>query len=402
MLLGLKAKFIYFSLFAVNPNFGGALPADLDGPRLPPAGAPNPFVEMDDDSFGWTPIDRFSVWNFHVDWVNELNSTFGQSGAPDQVIDIGAAGFPFDSNLCNWGNCVPIPGGRLVDTLSDRLMYRLAYRNDGDHEALAVNHSVDVNSADRAGVRWYELRKTGGGWFIHRAGTHSTDTQHRWMGSTAMDGNGDLAIAYNTASASLNPEIRYAGRLPDDPSGPLSQTEGTLVVGGGTQTGASRWGDYSMLAIDPTDDCTFWYTGEYYTATSGAGWATRIGSFRFPSCVACSQVGTPAFLVSKDPGGTLFAWTPALAGSVHDLVRGDLMALRATSGDFATSTVACGGDDLTGTSLVLGEAAPPIDGGYFYLLRGVSLQCRGTFDDAAGAQLAGRDPGVTGSASSCP
>jgi hypothetical protein len=399
MLVGAKAKFVYFNLLSVNANFGGALPADLDGPRLPPAGAPNPFVEMDDNAFGWTPIDRFSIWNFHVDWVTLLNSTFGQNGQPDQVVDIGAAGFPFDSNLCNWGNCVPIPGGRTVDTLADRLMYRNAYRNYGDHEALALSHSVDVNSLDRAGVRWYEMRKTGGPWSIWRAGTHSTDTLHRWMGSAAMDGMGDLAVAYNVASSALNPEIRYAGRLAGDPSGALSQTESTLVTGGGTQTGASRWGDYSMLAIDPTDDCTFWFTGEYYAVTSGAGWATRIGSFRFPACVSCSQIGTPALSVTKDPGGTLFGWTAALAESKQDLVRGDLSQLRAT-GNYATSTISCGGNDLSGTSVVVNEAAPALGGGYFYLLRGQSLQCRGSLDD--GTQLAGRDAGVTSSGTSCP
>jgi len=400
MLVGAKAKFVYFNLLAVNANFGGALPADLDGPQLPPPGTPNPFVEVDDNSFGWTPIDRFSIWNFHVDWVTLLNSTFGQGGNPDQVIDIGAAGFGFDSNLCNWGNCVPIPGGRVVDTLSDRLMFRLAYRNYGDHEALAVNHSVDVNGFDRAGVRWYELRRTGGPWSIAHAGTHSTDTLHRWMGSAAMDGMGNLAVAYNVASGSLNPEIRYAARLAADPSGPLSQTEGTLVTGGGTQTGASRWGDYSMLAIDPSDDCTFWYTGEYYAASSGTGWATRIGSFRIPTCVACTQVGAPSLSVTKDPGGTLVGWTVTLAGSSYDVVRGDLVQLRASDGNFSSAGVVCGATHLAGTSAVIADGAPPPDGAWFYLLRGVSLQCRGTLDD--GTQIAGRDAGVTGSGSSCP
>ena len=400
MLQGFPARFVYFNLFAVNSNFGGALPADLDGPQYPPPGTPNPFVEMDDDSFGWTPIDRFSIWNFHVDWNAVQNSTFGVGGNPDQVIDIGAAGFPFDSNLCGWGACVPLPGGRTVQTLADRLMYRLAYRNDGDHETLAVNHSVDVDGTNLAGVRWYELRRTDGPWSIHRAGTHSPDALHRWMGSTAVDGNGNLAIAYNTAGPSLDPEIRYAGRLAADPSGPLSQTEGTLVVGGGTQTGTSRWGDYSMLAVDPTDDCTFWYTGEYYTVTSGVGWATRIGSFRFPTCVPCAQVGMPVLLVDKAPGGTRFNWTSPLSSSFHDLVRGDLGTLRATGGDFAVSTSACGGNDLARSTFLLSEASPAEGAGFFYLLRGTSLQCRGTFDDAT--PILSRDAGVASSDSSCP
>lgn len=147
-----------------------------------------------------------------------------------------------------------------LETLSDRLMYRLAYRNFGDHEALVVDHSVDTDGADHAGIRWYELNKTTGNWSIAQQGTYApADGLHRWMGSTAMDNDGNLAIGFSTGNGTTPnyPSIAYAGRLATDPPGQLSQGEATLIAGTGSQL-AGRWGDYSMLAIDPVNDCTFW------------------------------------------------------------------------------------------------------------------------------------------------
>jgi hypothetical protein len=276
MLQGLPAQSIYFNLFGVNPNLGGAMPADLDGPVLPPPGAPNVYVEMDDDAFGWTPIDRLSLWNFHVDWTNPANSTFGVAGEPDTVIDVGAAGYPFDTNMCNYSSsCIPQPGtARKIDALSDRLMYRLVYRGWPGHESLTLNHTVDADGLDHAGVRWYELRRTGGPWSIFQAGTYAPDGLHRWMASAAMDGSGEFAIGYNVAHGTVSPTIRYAGRVRSDPPGTLPHAEATLIDGSGAQSNLNRWGDYSMLSVDPADDCTFWYTQEYISAASVSGWVT--------------------------------------------------------------------------------------------------------------------------------
>src|ERR671934_852336 len=192
----------------------------------------------------------------------------------------------FDSNMCFYfSDCVhqPSPGENL-DAISDRLMYRLAYRRFADHEAMVVTHTVDVGS-DRGGIRWYELRRTSGAWSIFQQGTYAPgDGNTRWMGSAAMDQSGDLAIGYSVSGGSTNPSIRYAGRLAGDPTGQLTQGEATLKAGGGVQTGADRWGDYTSLDVDPTDDCTFWYANEYYPTTSDYGWHTRIGSFKFASC----------------------------------------------------------------------------------------------------------------------
>jgi hypothetical protein len=402
MLQGLPAQTVYINLFSVNPHYGGALPADLDGPVRPPAGSPNLFVEMDDNSFGWTPIDRLSIWKFHVDWATPSASTFGVLGDPDQVIDLGASSYPFDSDLCGYSSsCLPQPGtAEKIAALSDRLMNRVVYRNWGDHESLTLNHSVDVDGTDHAGVRWYELRRTGGDFSIAEAGTHAPDTDNRWMGSAAMDGAGDFAVGYSVASATTNPSIRYAGRLPSDPPGSLPQTEATLVAGGGAQTGITRWGDYSMLSVDPTDDCTFWYTAEYYSATSSTGWGTRVGSFRFPGCGQCPLVGVPVLTVAREGGGTRLSWTPAENALAYDVAEGTLSTLRST-GDFAAAARPCAGNDLAATTILLTESAPPGDG-FFYLVRGTATGCRGTYDDGAGSPPLSRDAGIQAASGSCP
>jgi len=166
-------------------------------------------------------------------------------------------------------------------------MYRLQYRNFGTHETLVVNHSVDVDGTDRAGVRWYELRKVGGAWIIFQQGTHSPDTTHRWMGSAAMDKFGNIALGYSISDATMFPGIAYAGRLSTDPPGTMPQPEVIALAGGAPQTlpgpNPARWGDYSAMSVDPADDCTFWYTSEYIPF-AGAPPATHIVSFKFLTC----------------------------------------------------------------------------------------------------------------------
>src|SRR5262249_32664333 len=232
-----------------------------------------------DDSWKYSP-DQLQIWGFHADWNAPANSTFTKLQAVTTA--------PFDSNLCGYGACVPQPDTtRKLDTLSDRLMFRLQYRNFGAYATLVTNHTVDVDGADHAGIRWYELRNSGAGWNIHQQGTFAPDADHRWMGSIAMDGGGNIALGYSVAGLSTYLSIRYTGRLATDPAGTLPQGETTLVDGAGSQTSSNgRWGDYSAMTVDPTDDCTFWYTQEYYAATSVSGWQTRFGSFKFPSCGA--------------------------------------------------------------------------------------------------------------------
>ncbi len=273
-----SATFQYFDLESVNNNYGGMLPSDLDGDTPPPAGSPNYFVEVDDSS--WIgPSDAMRIWKFHVDWNTPGNTTFGINGNPNFTIPV-ASWTPACSS------CVPQPNtSAQLDTLSDRLMYRFAYRNYGDHESLVVNHTVDAGG--RTGIRWYEVRDPGGSPTIYQQGTYAPDSNYRWMGSVAMDASGNMAVGYSVSSSSLYPSVRYAGRLANDPLNELPQAETTLVNGGGSQTSSyERWGDYSMLSVDPVDDCTFWYTQEYMASTSSGAWSTRIGSFRFPTCGA--------------------------------------------------------------------------------------------------------------------
>jgi hypothetical protein len=293
MLLGQTARMVYFDLYSVDPNLGGMLPSDLDGATPPPTGAPNVFAQPDDNAWGY-PQDQLELWNFHVDWTNPANSTFTLAGKP--------ATAAFDTNMCGGArSCITQPGTTVgLDAIAERLMYRLQYRNFGGYETLVVNHTVDVDGTDRAGVRWYELRKSGGAWSIYQQGTFSPDSTDRWMASVAMNGSGQIALGYSASSSTIYPSVRYTGRLPGDALGTMTQGENIIMAGTGNQThSASRWGDYSSMSVDPVDDCTFWYTSEYIQTSGLANWRTRIASFQFPNCGA--PVDTPPTVSITNP-----------------------------------------------------------------------------------------------------
>lgn len=300
MLNGLPAQVVYFDLYSVNPNYGGMLPADLDGWNLPPDGAPGIFMEWDDSTWLGDPTDTLRIWEFTVDWNNPGASTFGLSGAPNYTIPT----TDVDPDMCGFArNCIPQPGGFALDAISDRLMYRLQYRNFGSYQTLVTNHTVDADGSDHAGIHWFELRDTGSGWSLYQEGVYAPDDDHRWMGSVALDQRGNLALGFSVSSSSTYPSIRYAGRLVNDPPGALSQGEAELIAGSGYQQhNSGRWGDYSMMAVDPVDDCTFWYTQEYYATIGNAPWQTRIGSFTFPSCQGAT--GTLEGTVTEQGSGT--------------------------------------------------------------------------------------------------
>lgn len=290
MLQGLSAQAVYFDLYSIDPNLGGMLPSDLDGPA-PAAGTPNYFVQADDNGFGY-PQDQLEVWQFSVNWTTPSASSFTQVG----LLPTAA----FDSDMCAGSrNCIPQSGTtRKLDAIADRLMYRLQYRNFGGYQTMVLNHTVDVNSTDRAGIRWYELRNSGGGWGINQQGTFSPDATGRWMGSIAMDTNGNIGMGYSASSSTMFPSIRYTGRLSTDAPGTMTQGEGVLMAGTGSQTHtASRWGDYSNLSVDPVDGCTFWFTSEYLQTTSSSSWRTRIGSFQLPGCGAGGPTPTPTVVL---------------------------------------------------------------------------------------------------------
>jgi len=277
MLNGQPAKQVCFQQ---GSSVGGLLPSDLDGTTPPPAGSPNFLV-----FFG---NNNLNLFRFHVDFATPANSTF------TGPVTIPVAAF---SPLCGGGTCVPQPGtSNQLDSLADRLMYRLAYRNFGSHESLVVNHSVVAGSS--GGVRWYEIQNPRGTPTLAQQGTFAPDGSFRWMGSVAMDQAGDMAAGYSVSSSSVHPSIAVTGRTPSDPSGTL-EAETTVISGTGAQTGTlSRWGDYSAMTVDPVDDCTFWYTDEYMKATGTFDWNTHIVSFKFPNCgnaadFSLSESGSP-------------------------------------------------------------------------------------------------------------
>lgn len=276
MLNGDPARVVYVDLS--NDPWGGMLPSDLDGPA-PAAGTPNYFVEIQDNKFDASiPQDRMRVFAFHVDWTNPTNSSFTNVGNPPVA--------KFSSLACaiNSTPCIPQPATtRKLDALGERTMFRAQYRDFGTYASIVTNHTVNAGQK-RAGVRWYEIRISGGTPSVYQQSTYGPGDLQRWMGSAAMDKQGNLAIGFSRASATVYPGLGYAGRLASDPLNSLAQGEKVLKKGKGSQTGTSRWGDYSALTVDPADGCTFWYTSEYYQPTSQYNWRTWIGKFKFPGC----------------------------------------------------------------------------------------------------------------------
>lgn len=270
MLSGQTARLIIMGSLGSSHN--PMLPSDLDGNTLPSSGAPNYFIE-DGSPMG--------LYKFHTDWTTPANSTFTGPTA------INVAPFNYLCPANGTSDCIPQKGtSQKLDSLGDRLMFRLAYRKFSDHESLVVSRSVDAGS-NRAGIRWYEIRNPGSTLSVYQQGTYApADGNSRWMPSIAMDKKGDMAIGYSISSSTMYPSIRYTGRLATDARNTMPQGEGNILNGTGYQSypgGLSRWGDYSDMAVDPTDDCTFWYTTEVNPSDSYQ-WTTQIASFKFPQC----------------------------------------------------------------------------------------------------------------------
>ena len=318
------------------------LPADWDGQTPPPAGAPNYLVRPLSSALGWPSPDALELWKFHVDWSSPGASTLTVSDSLLPTPYQPACGFD--------QNCIPQPGTstRLDPLAYGYLMYRLAYRNFGDHEALVLNHTVDVGDQApdvHAAVRWTELRRTGGAWSIFQEGDYVPDADHRWIGSIAMDRVGDIALGYNVSGTNRYPSIAYAGRVPGDPLGMLSD-ETTLKAGGGSQTGYIFWSDYSQLTLDPTDDCTFWYVNSYQPSTrNDMSWATHIGAFRSPTCPKAT---------------TSLSYTGATTEDYHDPATLSATLTNTFNGlpvQGATLTFGLDGQSCTATTDVAGKAS---------------------------------------------
>lgn len=258
--------------FQLSSGYGSVLPADQDGKNPPPSGANEYLLAFASNSL--------LTWRFHVDFSNSGNTTL--SGPYSATVKT-------FSEACGGGTCVPQPGTtQQLDSLGDRLMYRLSYRHFADgHEALFVNHSVNAYTST-VGARWYELRPAAGGTTgvsVYQQSTYAPPGGlSRWMGSIASDKDGNIVLGYSTSSSSSYPGISYSYRIPADTFVGLG-SERLLYAGTGSQTRSlNRWGDYSAMTVDPSDDCTFWYTNEYLLGSGTFNWHTRIASFTVNGC----------------------------------------------------------------------------------------------------------------------
>jgi hypothetical protein len=247
-------------------------PSDLEGSILPPAGSRNFLLSI--------TTTGLNFWRFAVNWATGTGSLSGPTAI---------SGVSF-TRACSGGTCIPQPGTtQQLDSLADRLMYRLSYRNFGVHESLVINHSVATGGV--SGIRWYELRNAAGQTInsatpvVHQQGTFSPSSDYRWMGSAAIDKTGGIAIGYNISnSTTVKPSIRYAYRGPADPPGTLGN-ETTVLAGPGVQTPTlSRWGDYSTISVDPVDGCTMVFTSQYQPSDGNFNWRTYIYSFKLSTC----------------------------------------------------------------------------------------------------------------------
>src|SRR5919197_5136245 len=251
---------------------------DVDGKTLPPSGAPNIMIAA-----GGTQLDKIfeaanvDVWQFHVDWKNPANTRIT---GPEKIA-VAPYHYLCDGQLTN---CVPQPGTeRRLDAQGDKIMARLVYRNLGDRESIIAVHSVNTE-ARGGGVRWYEFRlDKSRAVQLYQQGTYAPDRLYRWMASPAIDRRGNIGIGYSFGGTPYFAGPRFSGRLANDPPGVLTLRESVLAGGEAAPASTIRWEDYSQTAMDPGDDCTIWYVGDYLKK-GATSYSTRIGAFRMPGC----------------------------------------------------------------------------------------------------------------------
>lgn len=305
------AGVVYKNVATVDPNAGGALALDAEGFVPPPAGLPAVVGEWRANEFG-DPIDAIRFYKWIPDFVNPANTVFTVlADTPLSAFDGRQPSGRADIEVFG-------TGAAPLDSIADRLMDRLVYRNLGTYDApvnsIVGNFTVNVSGSNPtgassfdAGIRWFELRRNGDTFSVHSEGTQAGPTGgpaptptpglrlNNWMGSIAQDNQGNLALGYSQSGPGQRADIKIAGRT-NNAQGTTVLNEGEALFHAATGSqlltnGSNRWGDYSRMSVDPVDDCTFWFTQEYYGTDSGFGWRTRVGSFKFPSCTP-AQKGT--------------------------------------------------------------------------------------------------------------
>lgn len=293
MLNGLTAQMVGFN----NPwrpttidGFMCVPPIDNDG-AFAPVGAPGLFITINDDAIGGG-YDQLWIYELAVNWASPSSSTFTRS----QQLNVPA----FDSNFgSNWDNIKQKGTTKKLDAIPMVIMNVPHYRNFGSYQTIVCCHTVDVDATNHAGIRWYELRRTTGTWTLRQSGTYAPDANSRWMGSIALNGSNEIGLGYSISNSSIYPGIRYCGQSASaygSASGVLDISEMVIQNGSSSQTAYNRWGDYSAISIDPSNDHTFWFTSEY-----GGSRQTKIASFNFTIPVLTAQfAGTPTAVC---PGG---------------------------------------------------------------------------------------------------
>jgi hypothetical protein len=318
MLSGGAAHTIAFNITPAGLGDSYSLvPAGFRTGTPPPAGRDEFLISVDSPATGGVTLTQVHGWKFHVDFGTPGNSTLGLGVNHTPNANVTVAGF-VDAFTNTSTLLVPQNGtAQKLDTLGDKIMTPLVYQNRSSTESLWASQTVILNYPNGpTAIRWYQMNVTGGNFpatpVQQQSWTNGSDGLWRWMPSSAVDQNGNMAIGYSTSSATQEPSIRYAGRLASDPLNNLGQGEAIMTVGGGHQTHSSgRWGDYSMTSIDPADNLTFWHTNEYYPVTSSASWFTRIGKFQFPistptptPTATATPTATPTATVTPTPTPT--------------------------------------------------------------------------------------------------
>lgn len=299
MLLGQTAQMVGFDNAWRPTTIDGFMcvpPVDNDG-AFAPAGSPGLFITINDDAIAGGS-DQLWIYELAVNWSSPASSTFVRA----QQLAVPA----FDSNFgANWDNIKQPGTTRELDAIPQVVMNAPQYRNFGSYQTLVCCHTVDVDNTDHAGVRWYELRKTTGTWSVRQSGTYAPDAHSRWMGSIRLNGQSEIGLGYSVSSTSVYPGIRYTGQTAAAyaaGNGTLDLAEQTILTGTYSQTAYNRWGDYSGLSVDPSDDRTFWYTNQYIGTSSAR--KTRIASFQVgsapatPDLVVQSPAANPVSLLA--------------------------------------------------------------------------------------------------------
>jgi hypothetical protein len=357
MLTGGMSQIIGFD----NPNrptsidgFMCVPPVDNDG-TFAPAGAPGTFIAFNDDAIGGGS-DQLWIYELTANWTTPASSTFSRV----QQISVAA----FDSNFGNdWTNIAQQGTSQQLDAIPQVIMNVPQYRNFGTYQTLVCCHTVDVDNTDHAGVRWYELRRgtqTSGNWAIRQQGTYAPDIHSRWMASIMLNGSGKLGLGYSISSSTLYPGIRYTGQSAaaySSATGLMDVPESVIQTGAYSQTGAERWGDYSLLSIDPADDQTFWFTTEYIG--SGSARKTKIASFKIGN----------APVVATTAATSVTATTATLNGTVNPNGL-------ATTYYFEWGTTVSYGNTTTTASAGSGSSSIAVSAGLTSLTSGVTYHFR--------------------------